>query len=92
MDELKRRRRNLLLIGYHAITGILFSALFFTGTFSGGPCNPGPGLIIFLLAGLIIVGLCVKGIYLIIRDRANKYFFIINFLALAVWIIVLFMA
>jgi len=89
---LKRRRRNIGLIGYHIITAITLAAFFLTGTFAGGPCNPGPGFLVFFLVGFISIGLCVRGIYLIIRDRANKYFLIINLCALAVWIVVLFTA
>ena len=90
MDELKRRRRTLLLIGYHAISAVIIGVLYLNGTFKGGQCNLGSGLMVFMMVGLIMVGLCLTGIYLTIRNRANKYFLIINLLALAIWIVVLF--
>ena len=90
MDELKRWRRDLVLICYHVISTIVLGVLYLNGSFNSGPCNPGLGLVLFMLAGLIIVGLVLKGIYFIIRNRANKYFLIINLFALVVWLAVFF--
>jgi hypothetical protein len=84
------KRTIWLLIGYHIVTVIILAALFFSGDFQSGPCNPGLGLVIFCFAGLILLCLCLRDIFLVKRNPVSKYCLIINLCVVIIWIIVLF--
>ena len=85
------RKQEFILLAYHLFTTVLIVVLHASGTFSGGPCNFGVGLLVFLLVGIIMVILGVTSILMVIRNKANRNFLFINILALVIWIIALFL-
>jgi len=87
----KRKRRSLLLIGYHVCSIMIITLINLNGGLSSGPCNPGTGLLLFLFAFILLIVLLAGSILLIIRDKSNKVFLIINLSALAIWIATLFL-
>jgi uncharacterized membrane protein len=85
------QKRDLLLLGYHLFSAIILTILYLKDEFVGGPCNLGFGLLIFLLAGLILIILLLISVFLIVKNKSNKIFLIINLAALAIWITSLFL-
>jgi hypothetical protein len=87
----KRKRKGLLLIGYHVCSFAFITLINLNGGLASGPCNPGIGLLLVILAFIILMVLLARSIILISRDRSNKFFLIINLLALVTWIASLFL-
>jgi hypothetical protein len=85
MDKFQREKRDLLLLSYHVLTGIVLTDLFVKGEFKGGLFSFSSGPMLFFVVGLVSIILSIVSVRLAIKNRANKYFFIINCFALAVW-------
>ena len=87
MTARNRRVRDWILLSYHLFTVSFLFCLNQLGVDKGGPCNPGVETLFFMLFILILIVLLIVSVFLLIRSRANKYFFIINFSVLLILII-----
>ncbi len=77
------------MLAYHLIANAVVIYLFESKNYRGGPCNPGLDLLSFILYALTVLILLVVSLYLIYKNKANKYFLLINVGVTVVWSIVM---
>jgi hypothetical protein len=56
--------------------------MFKSGKYNGGPCNPGLAIVVSLLVIVLWIVLFILSGIFFIKNRSNKYPFIINICAL----------
>jgi hypothetical protein len=90
MEIAGTRKKDLLLILYHLLSAIAVTYFIKSGDFKSGPCNLGLDLLSFFLATIISIILTLAGVAMVIKSRKNKYFLIINFCVMIVWLGIIF--